>query len=274
MSQEGMKKRYKLSKTSSLHYIKLVGRSLMLLGALALFVADKVTGTDRFFGSAANNGVLLFAIWAVYVVEMILRFFPSSIESMGCQKQFSKNYIPTGKEYDKSAETSTATVILIAFIWLVFNGIFALLYYLGVFDRGIMILISLAFGVCDMICILFFCPFQTWIMKNKCCTSCRIYNWDFAMMFTPLVFVPDIFCQSLFMLGMILLIKWEIYASKYPERFSETTNKCLSCGQCKEKLCTHKRQLKGFLQKNRSRFRLKDNLRFIQEKVTHKKISK
>ena len=215
-----LKTKNKLSKTSLLHYIKLVGRSLMLLGALALFVADKVTGTDRFFGSAANNGVLLFVIWTCYIVEMILRFFPSNIESMGCQKQFAKNYISTGKEYDKKTVTSTGTVIFIAAIWLALNGIFGLLYYLGVFDRGILILISLAFGVCDMICILFFCPFQTWIMKNKCCTSCRIYNWDFAMMFTPLVFLPEFFFQSLFILGMLLLVKWEIYAAKYPERFS------------------------------------------------------
>lgn len=271
MSQQEFKKKYKLSKTSLLHYIKLVVRSIMLLGALGLFIADKVTGTDRFFGTASNNGVILFVIWVAYVVEMILRFFPSNIESMGCQKQFKKNYIPTGREYDKNYATSGRSVVFTAIIWILFNGIFGLLYYLGIFDRGIMILISLAFGVCDMICILFFCPFQTWILKNKCCTSCRIYNWDFAMMFTPLAFVPDVFCRSLFILGMILLIQWEIYAAKYPERFSENTNKCLSCGQCREKLCSHKRQLKGFLEKNRSRFRLKDNLLFIQEKVNLKK---
>ena len=273
MHSSQQKTKFRLSKISTLHYVKLVFRSLFFMAALFLFVADKVTGTD-YYGNALNDSAILSIIWIIYVVEMVLRFFPSKIESMGCQKQFARNYIPTGKEFRKDSMTSGKTVIFIAVIWLAFNAIFGVLYHLGIFDRGILILISLAFGVCDMICILFFCPFQTWIMKNKCCTSCRIYNWDFAMMFTPLVFIPDIFSQSLFTLGMLLLIKWEIKAARHPEYFSEVTNKCLSCGQCQEKLCTHKRQLKGFLEKNRSKFRLKDNLLFVQEKVHEKVIRK
>ena len=39
--------------------------------------------------------ILLGLIWVIYVGEMILRFFPSRLESMGCQKQFRKNYMPT-----------------------------------------------------------------------------------------------------------------------------------------------------------------------------------
>ena len=66
------------------------------------------------------------------------------------------------------------------------NGIFGALHLAGVLDDGIMILLCSVYSVCDIICILFFCPFQTWFMKNKCCSSCRIYNWDYAMMFTPL----------------------------------------------------------------------------------------
>jgi hypothetical protein len=61
----------------------------------------------------------------------------------------------------------------------------------GILDDGIMILLCSAYSICDIICILFFCPFQTWFMKNKCCSTCRIYNWDYAMMFTPLFFVLE-----------------------------------------------------------------------------------
>ncbi|MCF0120034.1 MAG: hypothetical protein HUJ65_00225, partial [Oscillospiraceae bacterium] len=32
--------------------------------------------------------------WVAFVTEMVLRFFPSRTESMGCQKQFRRNYIP------------------------------------------------------------------------------------------------------------------------------------------------------------------------------------
>ena len=53
--------------------------------------------------------------------------------------------------------------------WFALNGAIGGLFFAGVIDRDILVLISLAYGVCDMVCILFFCPFQTWILKNRCC---------------------------------------------------------------------------------------------------------
>ena len=114
---------------------------------------------------------------------------------------------------------------------------------LGILDDGIMILISGAYSVCDIICILFFCPFQTWFMKNKCCSACRIYNWDYAMMFTPLFFVKRFYAWSLLVLSFALLVRWEITFYRHPERFSENTNDYLQCKNCTEKLCAHKKQL-------------------------------
>ena len=133
--------------------------------------------------------------------------------------------------------------LLIALIWIVFNGIFGALYMEGVLDDGIMILLCSAYSICDIICILFFCPFQTWFMKNKCCSTCRIYNWDYAMMFTPLFFVRRSYAWSLLALSVALLVRWEITFYLHPERFSEKTNDYLQCRNCSEKLCAHKKQL-------------------------------
>ena len=113
----------------------------------------------------------------------------------------------------------------------------------GIFDDGIMLLLSCAYSVCDMICILFFCPFQTWFLKNKCCSTCRIYNWDYAMMFTPLFFVMKPYTWGLLALSVALLIRWEITFYLHPERFSEQTNDYLRCQNCTEKLCGHKKHL-------------------------------
>ena len=59
--------------------------------------------------------------------------------------------------------------------------------------------------------------------------------------------------------AIILLIRWEITYKFYPQRFSETTNCSLSCANCEEKLCHHKRQLKSFLNKNKEYLYLKGN---------------
>lgn len=177
---------------------------------------------------------------------MTLRFFPSPTESMGCQKQFARNFrpMPAGKHgFVKPRRHGT----LMAASWVVLNGLIGLMYFLGWIDKGILVLISLAYGVCDLICILFFCPFQTWMMKNKCCNTCRIYNWDYAMMFTPLLFVGGFWGWSLLGMSLVLMARWEITFFRHPERFLEACNDSLACRNCQEKLCSHMKQVQHLL---------------------------
>ncbi|MBQ8039916.1 MAG: hypothetical protein IJ274_08630 [Lachnospiraceae bacterium] len=249
-----------MSKTMILHYLKLFYRSALFLTALVLYIISRIRQTGTLFGGMEKNHVILNIIWLVYFIEMILRFFPSGIESMGCQKQFAKNYRPVsaGENLTKVKVQSGVRTAAVAAAWLVLNGLIGVLYFAGVIDAGILLLISLAYSVCDMICILFFCPFQTWFMKNRCCTTCRIYNWDFAMMFTPLIFVKNVYAWSLVALSLALLIKWEVLLKMHPERFLDQTNLSLQCAMCEEKLCQHKTQLRRFILDNRKRFFPKD----------------
>ena len=236
----------KLSKISALHYFKLILRSTLFIAVLVSYILDKTE-------VLLQNAILPIIVWVFFIIGMSLRFFPSKFESMGCQKQFARNYEPVAKNITP-VNQSFGTTALVAVVWLALNAIFGALYFVGIFDSGILILIALAFSVCDIICILFFCPFQTWFMKNRCCTTCRIYNWDFAMMFTPLVFIPGYYTYSLLGCAIALLIRWEVTYRLHPERFSTATNKCLDCSNCKEKLCSHKKQLQGFLKKYKTRF--------------------
>lgn len=248
-------KKSRLSLICVLHYLKLTYRSLLFVFAAVLYIFDRIGVTSNMVVGVKNEYLILGIIWLVYVAEMACRFFPSKLESPGCQKQFKKNYIPTGESQPKLQSWKRTLAVVIA--WLTLNGAVGILYYTGVIDQRILVLISLAYGVCDMICILFFCPFQTWIMKNRCCTTCRIYNWDFAMMFTPFVFVPSLYTWSLLGLSLLLLLRWELTLRRRPERFSDRTNSCISCKNCEEKLCHHKKQLRGFIAKNKGRFKLK-----------------
>ncbi len=242
-----------MSLISIIHYLKLIFRSCLFIGATTIYIITKIQGLQQSFFDTHHRPFILFFIWLVFIIEMIFRFFPSRFESMGCQKQFKRNFKPAKCETTtKTNLKSDKSIARVAIFWLILNGIIGILHYTGIFDEGILVLICLAFSVCDMICILFFCPFQTWVMKNKCCTSCRIYNWDYAMMFTPLIFVKDIFALSILFFAIILLLRWEITAYIYPQRFSEKTNACLSCVNCQEKLCNHKKQLKQFLKRNYS----------------------
>ena len=237
------KRRVKLSNISVLHYVKLVARSLLFLAVLIFYIEGRVSELTDFYP-------LPIAVWVFFVVEMILRFFPSRLESMGCQKQFARNYRPV-ENVGEPAHPSWKTTAMVAVLWLALNALVGAAYFAGWIDKGILVLIALFYSVCDIICILFFCPFQTWIMKNRCCTTCRIYNWDFAMMLTPLAFMPDLYTYSLLGCALMLLLRWEITYRRHPERFHAETNACLNCAGCEEKLCSHKKQLQGFLKKHK-----------------------
>ena len=232
----------KLSKISALHYLKLVLRSTIFAVSFVFYILGK-------FDILTKNWILPMFVWLFFIIGMSLRFFPSRFESMGCQKQFARNYEPISEESTPTNQSWKRTV-LVTVVWLALNSVIGALYFTGIFDQGILILIALAYSVCDIICILFFCPFQTWFMKNRCCTTCRIYNWDFAMMFTPLVFIPHWYTYSLLGCALALLLRWEITYRIHPERFSVATNRCLDCSRCEEKLCSHKKQLQGFLKKS------------------------
>ncbi|MBR5287751.1 MAG: hypothetical protein IKU34_04060 [Clostridia bacterium] len=246
------KKRRKLTRIMCLHYIKLILRSALFLGALSLYAANKVLGREEIFCGVEDMPLILSLIWLFFVVDMLLRFFPSRFESMGCQKQFACNCKPTGKQPESIRFTPIKAVII---SWTALNGAIGAAFLAGWIDEGILLLISMAYAVCDMICILFFCPFQTWMMGNRCCTTCRIYNWDYAMMFTPFLFIPRFYTWSLLALALLLLIRWEVTIRKHPERFSEVTNCSLSCANCEEKLCQHKKQLRQFIKKNAARLK-------------------
>ena len=72
-----------------------------------------------------------------------------------------------------------------------------------------------------------------------------------GMMFTPLIFIKNVYAWTLLGMSIILLARWEITFYIHPERFAESTNDYLKCANCTEKLCTHKKQLHGLWMKTK-----------------------
>lgn len=193
------------------------------------------TFIDRLVGSTFSF-ICSIATWLFFIISMINRLFPAkkNMASMGNQKIFKKNFIPTGIHKINRDIKST---VIVGLVWIIPNLIIGILYLNDLFSSNFMLLLSLFYSVCDIICILIYCPFQRWFMKNKCCTTCRIYNWDYAMMFTPLIFVPNFYNYSLVIMSLVVLIFWELTYYIYPERFYEETNDNLKCKNCKEFMC-------------------------------------
>lgn len=234
-----------IKRISIVHYIRLGYRAILFAAAFVLYIINRAEPD-------MTNYKMIWVIWFVFIVEMLFRLFPSKYESMGCQKQFGSNYLP-----DESANYSETTggsgIAAVAVIWIILNALIGLVYLKGYIDSSVLVLISLAYSICDVICIMFFCPFQRWIMKNKCCVTCRIYNWDYAMMFTPLIFIHNFYSWSLVVFSVILLLRWELTAHMRGERFSEATNSNLKCENCMEKQCTLKYRKKRLMKNQQTK---------------------
>ena len=169
MTTKRQRRTPKLTIVSLLHYIRLVYRSVLFILLVIWYIRFRLGLGDGLTAEIEKYPGILILVWLVFVIEMIFRFFPSRYESPGCQKQFARNYIKSGNT-DINIPENHAT-FLVALIWIIFNGIFVALHMAGIFDDEIMILLCSAYSICDIICILFFCPFQTWLLKNKCCSS-------------------------------------------------------------------------------------------------------
>ena len=147
----------KLTTVSTLHYVRLIYRSCLFIAFLVAYIMFRFRGGRPVEEILEERPLIISIIWTVFTVEMIIRFFPSRFESPGAQKQFARNYIKTGNTNIDIQDNHG--VMLAALVWILFNGIFGMLHMIGLLDDGIMILLCCAYSVCDMICILFFCPF-------------------------------------------------------------------------------------------------------------------
>ena len=232
-----------MSKTRKLYFARLFARILILFVCIFLYFfapqSFKILEGLEFFNSLSPFHLL----WIIWVFDMIAQIFPiKSKLALGSLKLFSNRFRPVRDKISAQAlrdhiVSTTKSAYRVMIIWALLVAAIGALRLLGIIDKPTVFLISVLFYVCDLICVLVWCPFRL-IMKNKCCTTCRIFNWDHFMMFSPLVFVGGFFALSLFFLSLIAWLVWEISIMLYPERFCEATNASLKCSECTDKLCT------------------------------------
>ena len=213
------------------HWIELIIRFTLFILTISSYIVSETTGNFKF------QVITYITIWVFFMYKMIRRLIPEKIAPAGNQKLFKKNFLQTEI---KSIKKDNKTTFKVAIFWLIPNIILWTLYFSNIFDSGIMMIIAMFYSVCDLICILYFCPFQKWIMKNRCCNTCRIYNWDYIMMFTPLMVIPTLYNYTLVGLSVLVFLIWEISYNKNPEKFHDETNDFIKCKNCKELMCKNK----------------------------------
>ena len=232
-----------MSKTRKIYFIRLIGRCILFILTVFLFVFKKdtfeVAEGMHFFKSFSPFHIL----WVIWLLDMLQQLIPIKAHiSIGSQKVFSSLFKPIKEKINyenlkKHIKDTTLSAYKVMLIWIALTTVIALLYNFNIIDTATVVLISVFFYVCDLICVLIWCPFRL-IMGNKCCTTCRIFNWDHLMMFSPFIAVKGFYTYSLFIIAFIIWLIWEICVFTYPERFWENSNMALKCSECTDKLCT------------------------------------
>lgn len=183
-------------------------------------------------------------LWGAVLCSMVVQLSPKSGLTTGCLKQYPTGYDPVDgydpQQLRQALKTQNRGAIRVAAVWLAVNLGFGALYHRGVLAVPHLVLLCALAYLCDLICVLFFCPFQTFLMKNRCCVNCRIFAWGSWMMAAPLMCVPHWYAQSLFWTGALVLVFWEVRLRRHPERFWLGSNRLLQCASCKEQLCRYK----------------------------------
>lgn len=233
----------KTSSTRKIYFFRLAGRILVLFLTVLYYIFKReefeIARGMRFFERFSP----LHLLWGIWIFDMILQLLPVRAHiSIGSQKVFRGLFVPIKEKINyenlkKYITDTTRAAYKVMIIWVLLNLAIGVLYCTGVFDIATVILISVFFYVCDIICVLIWCPFRL-IMKNKCCTTCRIFNWDHLMMFSPLITVGGFFSLTLVIVAFAIWLVWEICVFTYPERFWENSNMALRCSECTDKLCT------------------------------------
>ncbi len=223
------------------YVVKLIFR-LSVLGFVMVGYFARPDFFELFFKEKVYGEVgLVVVVWAIFMGSMIFHMLPNAHITMGSQKLFQINYQPV-EDYNRQEllekvrkDNVSALWVLVA--WLFLAAILGILFLQGIIGEKELILLTAVFYVSDLVCVLFWCPFQQFFIHNKCCVGCRIFNWGHFMMFTPMLFIVNFFTWSLFFTSLIVMLSWEITMLKYPERLWEGSNQALQCVHCQDQIC-------------------------------------
>lgn len=232
-----------MSPTRKRYIGRLVGRILILL--ICAFLC--LTSPESFYILEGMNFFKRFSLfhllWAIWVIDMILQIIPIRNKvPLGLQKLFANRFRPIKDKINYEALRSyvistTKSAYKVFILWCGLLIVIGILYYTGIIGKIGLFMITVVFYVCDLICVLIWCPFRL-IMRNRCCTTCRIFNWDHLMMFSPMIFMGGFYALSLVVLAFLAWLVWELCVMMYPERFWDKSNTALKCSECTDKLCT------------------------------------
>ncbi len=215
--------------------MKLLFKGILLAGSILLYVLNTelliiLLRLPLLFGIR-----LYHVLWLAGMLVMVKSMFPMG-KKMASGKLFSKNYKEGGRKglekYTKETDRRAAMAFA---LWAGLAGSYFSLVRFSILPADSALVVVPFMFFMDSFCVHVWCPFRNWIIRNKCCNSCRIYHWGAWMIAVFLLVVPSFWTYSLFFMSVLMLFQWEFLHWRHPERFYEGSNMNLRCDHCRKR---------------------------------------
>lgn len=176
-------------------------------------------------------------IWLIVIIILFKSLISPDKYKIASGKQFARFYKPAKKinlkKLKKEVEKNNLRALKAGAFWLSILFSFSAIYFLLNLNVLWVYGFALFALLLDTLYVAIWCPYRDWIIKNKCCNTCRIYNWGLWMSFGILATIPNFWNLSIVALSIVIFLQWEYLHYKHPERFYEITNLNLKCVHCK-----------------------------------------
>ena len=232
-----------MSPMRRLYWLRLLGRCIVFALCVIMLIFNPAAFEPIMAGKFLSRLRLIHVLWFIWMLDMLAQLFPIKKKlALGSIKLFPKYFKPIRQRINyhalkKHTVATAKSAYKVMLLWCALIAAIGVLYFRGVINELWLFMFSVAFYICDLICVLIWCPFRL-MMRTRCCTTCRIFNWDHLMMFSPMLFINSFFARSLFFMALLVWLVWELTCAIYPERFWEHSNEALKCANCTDKLCT------------------------------------
>ena len=149
-----------MSKQRKFAFFRLVIRILILIASILLLIFKPET-YDIIIGFNFFKKFSIFhLLWLIWVVDMILQIVPIKNKlPLGSQKLFANRFKPIRDKINKESlkkyiKSTTKSAYKVFILWLMVVILIGTLYLIDIIDYKLVLLISIAFYVCDLICVL------------------------------------------------------------------------------------------------------------------------
>ena len=189
MKNQSFNKLKSMSNIRKTYFARLVGRCIVFVLCAFLWFQRpdefEILWSMNFFQKFSP----LHLLWGLWMLDMLYQIVPIKQKiALGSQKLFRQRFKPVRDKINLNAlrqyiVSTTKSAYKVMLLWIALGACIGLLYFTDLLSRKDLFMITVVFYVCDLICVLIWCPFRL-MMKNKCCTTCRIFNWDHLMIYT------------------------------------------------------------------------------------------